>query len=179
MHVFWLKERRSVNISCSLGLHLSLKKKPIYFPAVIKWSSALALTVYLPPLFMIVGNASTLRLLRPKLLQVKERIWSSFCYFITISLPISFFLYKDSWLHFTGTRFVFSEREFADETLSKSAASAFCITAGHICPNYSSTWMAPGSQCSSEFVILTLSSLDKIIVDWRMSPVSGVSHASR
>lgn len=120
---------------------------------------------------MIVGNGSTLRLLRPKLLQVKERMWSSFCYFITISslLSATFFPLWEQLTSLHGHEICFfRERESADETLSKSAASAFCITAGHICSNYSSTWTAPGSQCSSEFVIFTLSLLEKIIVDWRM-----------
>lgn len=60
---------------------------------------------------------------------------------------------------------LFFQWESADETLSNFAAPAFCITSGHICPNYSNTWMALGSQCGSEFVILTPPPLDNII-EW-------------
>lgn len=72
------------------------------------------MTVYLPPLFMIVGKGSTL----PTVLDCwglnfcKSRKESFFCHFIIISSPLSvtFFLYENSWFHFTCTRFVFSAR---------------------------------------------------------------------
>lgn len=76
-----------------------------------------------------------------------------FHYFVLTSECDIFPSVRTADFTFQGARFVF-QCECADETLSKSAASAFCITAGHICTNYRSTWTAAVSQCSSEFVIL-------------------------
>lgn len=116
------------------------------------------MTLYLPS-FMIVGNGSTL----PTVLDCwgpnicKSRKDDDLPFAISI-LFLCLWVWHFSSMRTTDFTFrvrdLFFQREPAAETLSKSAASAFCITAGHICPNYGSTWMAPGSQCSSEFVIL-------------------------
>lgn len=115
-------------------------------------------------------TADSLRLLRPKHLQVEKRRWFSFCHFNSISLPLSmtFFDLWEQLISLFGYEICF----FSESLLLKPCqsllplpsvsqlATSAPITAAHGWPLEASAALNLSSSNPSP--------LDIIIVDWRM-----------